>query len=357
MVIGVSATSERPATRARVAARAGRVGAAALLTAACLLVSSGAAGQPATPPAGAAEPAPLQGAEREALEHYQRGRRLLDEERPADALAAFDASLLLLPSANTELMKAHAVRSLGRRGEALALYLQVMGSAGARVRAGEERFRPTLAEAGRWAAILRAELGELTIDLSQAPADVTLTIDAVTVETTTDRASGTRRAHVWLEPRRVRVVAATPAGAQRTGTVDLEPGGARALTLDFGATASARETSSGPPIASVVAAGVGVVGLGAFAVFAVMAEAADEDLSHCSPRCFEPGDLDTERARDRYATAANVSLAVGAVAIVTGGVIWLVASRRASTPASAHQRRPSPELRVPPSGAAVRLTF
>jgi hypothetical protein len=94
----------------------------------------------------------------------------------------------------------------------------------------------------------------------------------------------------------------------------------------------------GPPLASWIAGGVGLAGLAAFTAFALLAESEDAKLEGCSPNCGDPALLDEEERRDRYATIANVSLAVGAAGIVAAGVIWLVAPRDPPTVAADGRR-------------------
>src|SRR5262249_50710749 len=116
-------------------------------------------------------------AEGKAAELYQEGVRLLKERRAEDALQALDASLALEPSVNASLVRAHALRLLGRRVDAMSAYARVVEEAGERVRAGDERLKDTLADAGRWMALLRAEVGEVSVEVARAPEGAILTID------------------------------------------------------------------------------------------------------------------------------------------------------------------------------------
>jgi hypothetical protein len=104
-----------------------------------------------------------------------------------------------------------------------------------------------------------------------------------------------------------------------------------------------------------------VAGLGAAAIFGLMAESADGDLEPlaegCKPNCTSPEIRDLESRRDTYATVANVSLAVGAAGVVTAGVLWLVASRsraRAPRERSAGARL---QLRAAPPRFGLRVAF
>jgi hypothetical protein len=286
-----------------------------------------------TPPARDSDGASQTAVDDQATAHYQRARQLLDDQRASEALVEIDASLALLPSANSELLRAHALRELGRRAEALAAYQRAIDGASARVRAGEERFKRTLSESGRWAALLRAELGELVVDLGAAPAGTTVQVDGFAVPIVAD-ARGAWTARLWHEPGEVRVGAQGPSGRSRSAVVKLAAGRVTQVSLTLVDVAPAPATAApdrGPPLASWVAAGIGVAGVGAFAITALLAESEDAELDHCSPSCVDPTLRPHEERRDRYATIANVSLAIGAAGLVTAGVVWFVSARSAPT--------------------------
>lgn len=80
-------------------------------------------------------------------------------------------------------------------------------------------------------------------------------------------------------------------------------------------------------------AGIGVIGLGAFAYFAAVGSSDVDRLREtCAPRCTESA---VDRARTKI-IVANVSLAVGALALGSAAVVFFVtpSDRGASAPAS-----------------------
>src|SRR5262245_1407297 len=81
-----------------------------VVAASLLLLSSRPAGAGEPPRASAPQPSAENAAR--AAQRYDEGKRLLDEGKPAEAIIALDASLAFLPSANTELLRAHALRRL-----------------------------------------------------------------------------------------------------------------------------------------------------------------------------------------------------------------------------------------------------
>ncbi len=312
------------------------------------LTFASAAGRPTI--ARAQERAASDASRAEAL--YSDGARLLQEGKQAEALAALEGSLALVPSANTALLRAHALRLLGRRAEAMSVYDEVVRTAGARVRAGEERFRPTLADAGRWMAVLRTDLGELAVEV-RAPDGASITVDGVAAPTTTDQ--GSARARVWRDPGEAVVVARSRAGAQRSQTVQLTAGEVTSVRLDLAPATEppppAPGPGSGPPLGSWIAWGAGAAAIGVGVAFGAMVSSTASELEACTPSCPEDLRDDFDRGQ-RNATIANVAWIVGGVAVAGGVVLWVVSPRRSAGPASAGVR-----ASVGPTTSGARLDF
>lgn len=78
--------------------------------------------------------------------------------------------------------------------------------------------------------------------------------------------------------------------------------------------------SVAPPLASILLGGVGLVGVGGFALFGTNAVNGRDDLRNtCAPFCTD----DQVSAVKRDTIIANVSLGVGVVALIAGTVIWI----------------------------------
>jgi len=96
------------------------------------------------------------------------------------------------------------------------------------------------------------------------------------------------------------------------------------------------------PVLAYVAAGVGVVGLGGFGFFALTGKGAEKDLaSSCNPNCSN----DQLSPVKRDYLFADISLAVGVVAVVTAAILaWpaLTQGGPSSTTASIAQRSAPP---------------
>jgi hypothetical protein len=275
-----------------------------------------------------------------ALEQYRRAGEALQAGRAAEALAAAEESLRLVPSPNTTLLKAHALRLLGRRVDAAAVYTEVVREAGKLVRQGDDRYKEALADAGRWQAELRAQLGDIEVSVEGAPqGSVVVSIDGASISVTRS-ADGRLAGRAWREPGRVTVTVTAPDGSTRRAAVEVEPGATATVRLAF-ARASAPaapapvEPLGPPPVVTWVAWSASGAALGVFAVFGVMAQSAANDLETCSPDCRFDDAHGTADRGSRDATIANVALVVAGGAAIVGGVAWLVDSRTKRNTASA----------------------
>lgn len=323
-----------------------------------------AAPPPATPPPPAAT-------DEDAIRRFKDGRRLLEEGKFDEALVELRASFEKLPSPNTELLIGHALRLTNRRAEAAMVYRRVIASAGEKVRGGEERFRPTLEEAGRLEATLRAQLVELDVVVSGAPVGTTVVVGADTLEVASDARGVTAKALHEAGP--LTVIATAPDGRTVRKDIDTQPGGQAAVLLELPAVEGPKpkvveaSTEGGldippPPLASWIAGGVGVAGLAVFGIFGAMSSSAASDLDECSPSC--PDALrDTADGGATQQTVANVGLVFGALGLATAGVLWVVWPE--DEPTTAGLGAPPPgatppraALQVSPVGRAdVLVTF
>jgi hypothetical protein len=274
-----------------------------------------------------------------ALEGYRRAGEALQAGRAAEALAAAEDSLRLVSSPNTTLLKAHALRLLGRRVEAAAVYTEVVREAGKLVRHGDDRYREALADAGRWQAELRAQLGDIEVSVEGAPAGTVVSINGASI--TVARSADDRLAgRAWHEPGPVTVKVRAPDGTTRDASVEVEPGATATVRLAFTRAATptspaAEEPLGAPPLVSWIAWGTSGAALGVFAVFGAMAQSAANDLGPCYPDCRFEGAHGRADRGSRDATIANVALIVAGGAAIVGGVAWLVDARTTRNTAGA----------------------
>lgn len=288
-------------------------------------------------------------ADQRAAQLYQHGIKLLQDRRPEEALRALDASLALRPSPNTQLVRAHALRLLGRKVLAITAYEEVVTEAGERVRGGDDRMKSTLADAGRWIAVLRADLGELTIEIGSASDATRVAVDGASVAGKRG-ADGTLRARVWREPGKATVTAEDPSAGARSSSAEITAGSSAMVRLDLGkGPAPEAAPSKLPPVGTWITWTLGVAGGVTFGIFGARARSASSDLEACSPRC--PASLASMASTGkRDAAVANVALGVGIAGLLTGAVVWIVSARSSSTTS-----RPTASISVGPDRAGIDL--
>jgi hypothetical protein len=253
---------------------------------------------------------------------YASGLAHLQADRPQEALTDLDASVELFPSPNTDLLRGHALRELGRRVEAMAAYERVVRDAGPSVRAGETRFEATLEDAGRWVALLKTELGEVVIEVRARNSKVVVTVNGEPIATRYDRHAKVARGRLWHEPGSVEVRARGDTGIEHTRTARVAAGSTQALSFDVTPPRPPERVpapSHAPPLTSAIAFGVGAAGFATLAVAGILAKRKMSDLDACRPRCARSDVDDAERK----ATIANVGLVVGIAGALTGGGLWL----------------------------------
>jgi len=316
----------------------------------------------ATPAALAAPDAGSAADAREAVRLYQKGRRLVTQGKLEQALPVLDQSLALLPSPNTELIKAHALRELSRLGDAMATYQRVKAGAEEKLAQGELRYQRTLQEARRWSVTLSAKVAELVVVITNAPPDLVLSIGGEAVAADRDEATGVAATRIWREPGTMAVVARSDDGREVARETTVEKGANATVTLDFpdlapleprGAGPTAADTPlPAPSLPSAIALGVGVVGFGLFAGFGATSASTASELDECAPRCPDRMREDADSAETAQ-TVANVGLAVGITGLTAAAALWAVLALTADP----GDEPESVTLHVGPSGLGLSGRF
>ncbi len=265
--------------------------------------------------------------------------------KPAAALEKLERSFSLVPSPNTELLVARALRDLGRRVDAVRAFEHAEAEARRRSLAGEVKYSQTELAARAEGGSLRAQLGTLRVHVAR-PAQSSLFVDGKRVALADDGA-----ASLMHEPGRVEVVVREGASEQKQivtvtagGTVQMEfagiaPGTARSdVTPPPAPTPVETSARSWAVPAALVTGAVTLGGAGVFTFFGLRSEATWDDLSQrCGPTFCGPADrADADRAKTDQ-TIANVGLTVAsiaAVATIAFVVVSLTAPRRSSTASS-----------------------
>lgn len=249
------------------------------------------------------------------------GNAQLHAGKAAEALDKLERSFALVPSPNTELLVARALRDLGRRVEAARRFEHAEAEARRRTLAGEVKYGQTEAAAHAEGGSLRAELGTLHVHVAR-PGNVALLVDGQPVPLTNGDAS------VLHEPGRAEIVLRED-GAEQRQIVTVVAG--TTLQTEFAGQGGRSEPpprvlAPVPPPprrstwalpAALVSGGVTLLGAGTLTYFGLRSESTWSDLSsRCGPSFCGPADRSDADAAKTNQTIANVGLVVGAVAAV-----------------------------------------
>ncbi len=279
------------------------------------------------------------------------GNAQLHAGKAAEALEKLERSFALVPSPNTELLVARALRELGRRVDAARAFEHAEQEARRRALAGEVKYGQTEAAAHTEGASVRAQLGTLRVHVAR-PDRMALRVDGKDVPLATD--GDTALLH---EPGRAEIVVREGETEQKqvvtvvAGTtiqMEFAGNGAKPAAPVF-REVTPRPVEPAPTRwtlpAALVAGGVTLLGGGTFAFFGSRSESTWDDLSRrCGPSFCGPAERADADAAKTDQTVANVGLVVGSVAAVA--TVAFVVLHLTSSP----ERRASLERRTAGAG-------
>ncbi|HTQ48775.1 MAG TPA: hypothetical protein VMI75_38720 [Polyangiaceae bacterium] len=286
---------------------------------------------------------------------FEQGRALAAQGKYAEACPRFADSERLDPSSGTLLNLANCYEKLGRTATAWATYREAASAASAAGRADN------LGVAQRHADALAPKLAKLTATVTQAVDGLVVRRDGVEMPRSEWGApipidSGTHTVEAeapgyktWstdidvpqdgalvtvtvptLEAAPVQPAPPAPAPSAATPTEAPAPGPAPE--------APSGSVGSGQRVAGIVIGAIGLAGLAASGVFAVVAKNTyDDSLKNCQPNnpglCNGTGVSQRNDARTD-GNIASVAFGVGAAALAGGVIVWLTAPRASSTGAA-----------------------
>lgn len=292
---------------------------------------------------------------------YKKGAGLFRQKKYNLALEEFRASYATVASPNSRLYIARCYAELGDHVEAYLEFTGVAAEAEARA-ATEPRYGKTKETALFERDELAKKMALVTVTVEHPESASSLTIGGK--EVPRDQ---------WGQPfpakvGPVEVVVSSTVGSPVTQNLDLIAGDNKDVTLD----AQANAPPPPPPPGEVevssdslfgeglrpfayIAGGVGVVGLGVFAVAGIMTNGTYSDLSDsCGGPCpsSRADDVDTGKTQQ---TIANVGLVVGAVGIAAGATLFVLSM---SDDSSTEQKdEVSAKVVVGPGYAGLRGAF
>jgi hypothetical protein len=271
-----------------------------------------------------------------------------------DACPKLEESQRLDPAPGTQFNLGDCYEHLGRNASAWALFLNVAAaakSAGLSDREKTARERALAAE---------AKLVKLSVQAPNAPSGMEITRDGVVV------GRPQWGVPVPVDPGTHRIVASAPGKKPWERTVDIS---AESIVVEVPGLADAAASSSAPSDAAphepehpgrtqrmlaIVAAGVGVIGIGVGSAFGLKDKSKlDDSTSHCRGNAC---DAEGVSLRSDAIAAGNVSTAmftVGILALAGGGVLWFTAKSADAPPAQTTALRVSPTFTTSGGGATL----
>jgi tetratricopeptide (TPR) repeat protein len=276
----------------------------------------------------------------QAQQRFLRAKALYEAGDFAAALDEFSASRAIVASPNTRLFRARCLFELGRILEAYAEYDRTMVHA-LELAKQDVRYSRTADAAAAERAALQDQLGSIRVNIHNPAPATRLFVNGEEI-----------RRQAWAEvvpvqPGAVEVEVRTPGRSLQHEEAQVRAGEKAEFTLDA---ASAKSLAIGPSTQSqapkspepgtgkatraegspltplaFTAAGLGVVGFGAFGILGVLSQA---DYSALRRKCSDQQCPESERTRLEGGAAkqlwANVGLAVGAVASASAVTLWLL---------------------------------
>lgn len=279
-----------------------------------------------------------------AQQRFDRGFELFDRRDFATAITEFRASLELAPSPNTRLYVGLCLLQTGALAEAHAELQRAFTEARDRA-VSDPRYANARNIAERELNTLRPRLGRLVVRADGAPAGATLRAGGVEIF------PPMLGLPLYFDPGEVTVTGEAPGSAPFRRTVRLAADVTTEVAVAFerGATARPppsslvtvrtepprrmpveRVTGGGVRTAGYVVGGLGVLGVGAFALFGSFASTRFDEVSLAcrNTRCqnnLQEANIDEG---ETWQLAANVSLGVGAGLLVTGVIMIAVGGPR-----------------------------
>jgi hypothetical protein len=267
---------------------------------------------------------------------FDEARALFDQGKHADALAKFQASNRLDPTAGKLLNIARCHDALGQTASAWGALDEA--EAMARKNGDEER----RAYAEKWQKELESKLPRLRIEIASEAKDLAVFIDGKLLP------SGAIGSALPVDPgeHEVRAEAGGKTSWQEKVRIDAKPVTTTVRVPAPAPVAPAKPIRplpqpsppfwTGQRIAGVALGGVGIAGIVVGAVFGVQAAGTlKKSDPHCEDLNPDPCDAEGVRLRDqsnREAWVSNISIGVGAVAVAGGLVLFLTAPRGKSEP-------------------------
>lgn len=300
----------------------------------------------------------------DAAKQFATAQDLYDNGRHDEALPMFREAFRATGSPNARLYVARSLRELGRLAEAYEEMSETLRDATARADT-EAKYVQTRDAAASELALLERRVGRVIVAIANPPSGVTVSLNG------NELPGGRVGAPVAVMPGMITVSVEAPgrepvtrevtvgAGETKTVALALEEGTGKAApspaTQD-----EAPSSGGGVRTAGFVVAGLGVAGMGLFAVTGLMANSKFKTLEEeCGGvRCTDPKYADTIDSGKTLDLLATIGLIAGATGIAAGGAMILFGGSSSADDQSARApKAPAVGVSITPQGASVRGAF
>jgi hypothetical protein len=272
---------------------------------------------------------------------FANAQRLFKAGKFAEALPLFTSVAESTKSPNARLYVGHCLEQLGKVVEAYKVFELIAKEI---TEHPEDKYEPTREAAMVQVGLLNVRVSKVVISLTDMPPDVTVTLDGIRIQ---ERELGSP---VVVTPgsHHVEAVANGVAPARRDVNLDggemktvilslkkLEDGRPAVAPAPAQPDAKPADAGSGGSMRTIgyVAGGVGIVGLGVFAVTGLMAKSTFDKLEgECKGGCSDAGHLEDIDHGKSLQTMANVGLVLGVVGVGTGVTLILLGGKAGEGP-------------------------
>jgi hypothetical protein len=331
---------------------------------ALLSLSLGLAAVSVTELASAQPAAPSPDAVKKATDAFKEGTKLFQEKKFALALEQFRVSYDTVPSPNSHLYVARCQVEMGSTKEAFQTFQKVIAEAQERGKT-EPKYLPTGESAKNELADLSKKLAVVTVTVANASETSRLRVGGALV------AREDWGKPIPLDPGPLDVVLESQGAQPVKEHVELKAGDNKTLSLTAPDSGNAvpppieepkpLDDGSGPGLLPIVfiAGGVGVIGMGMFAVGGGLSMGTESDLeAHCGPNgpCTSQEDKDLVDTGKTQQLVANIGLVVGAVGLATAATV-LIIDLSTSGGGDAKPTDATAKMYVGPGSVGVRGSF
>jgi hypothetical protein len=307
---------------------------------------------------GAAPAAASEADTKRAVELFKKGQALEKAKKCSEALPIFRESYALVASPNSRI---YIARCLAATGDHVAAYLEfeaVIADIDARA---DPKYQPTRDAAVTERDEAAGKISIVTVNVANATPDTKVSVGMK------DIPSDQWGKPIAMQPGTVDVTLTKPPAPPQTQNLELTAGQRKAINLDASGTTTGGGDPTPPPTGSkpkflrplsYALAGVGVVGMGMFAVGGALASSTFSDLDNkCSKGTGTRSCPSTTQSQIDEGKVqkdiANVGLIIGAVGLATGVTLFIVSRD------SSKKEEPKTEVQavVGPSYLGVQGSF